>query len=258
MCNLTSNNKAKAAVVSSFPGADKKGWQSSYKPLEKNAPALPTIGEIRASIPAECFHRSYAWSFFYLARDVAMSGAVAFVASQCMSSVPPSDEEGPVAFMLWVLGWSLYIFSMGTVSFGLWVLGHDCGHGSFSPSQTVNDMVGFVVHHIFLFPYFAWQSSHAKHHRRCNHITEGTSHVPSTKERGGLPLYAKIGHKAFATFLVLAHLFVALPFYLLGVESLTNSGSLAQDGTPLNGRMADHFRPYSPLFPPKDAPKIFV
>jgi len=237
-------------------------WRSSYNPLAKDAPELPTKGEIKAVIPKECFERSYVKSMFYLARDCAMAGALAYGTSQVLSTtVPPLDQ--PLAVLGWAVGWAVYGFWMGTILTGPWVLAHECGHGAFSPSQTFNDVVGFIVHQALLVPYFAWQYSHAKHHRRTNHLVDGESHVPSTGKENGLgdnnerlSFYAAwheaMGDGAFAAFQVWTHLAVGWPLYLLGVAS---TGRLGQDGKPLTG-IADHFRPSSPMFPSKISAKI--
>ena len=39
---------------------------------------------------------------------------------------------------------------------GVWVIAHECGHQAFSPSQLVNDTVGFILHTLLLVPYFSW------------------------------------------------------------------------------------------------------
>lgn len=72
-----------------------------------------------------------------------------------------------------LLAWPTYWFYTGLFGTGLWVLAHECGHGGFTASQTVNDIVGFIVHSFLLTPYFSWQSTHAKHHKRTNHLTDG-------------------------------------------------------------------------------------
>ena len=241
-----------------------KVWKSPYNPLDKNAPELPTKGQIKAVIPKECFKRSYFWSMFYLTRDLLIAGAFLYGATQVLSTDLPPLEAGPI--LSWVAGWSFYAFWMGTIMTGPWVLAHECGHGAFSDSQTFNDIIGFVLHQILLVPYFAWQYTHAKHHRRTNHLMDGESHVPSTAEDNGLgehlernSFYAAwheaMGDGAFAAFQIWTHLFVGWPLYLLGLAS---TGKLDRDGNPLDGRIADHFRPNSPMFSPKVAGKILL
>ena len=66
-------------------------WKSPYDPLSKNAPELPTKGEIKASIPKECFERSYIWHVLYLVRDLTISAAFAYATSQVLSTDIPSE-----------------------------------------------------------------------------------------------------------------------------------------------------------------------
>lgn len=238
-------------------------WRSPYNPLDPKAPELPTKGQIKASIPEHCFERSYVWGMVYVLRDTAMSAALVYATSKVLSTEVPSD---PLNIALWALGWSFYAFWQGVILTGHWVLAHECGHGAFSPSQTYNDIVGFVLHQALLVPYFAWQYSHAKHHRRTNHLVDGESHVPSTAEDNGLgknlernSFYAAwheaMGDGAFAAFQIWTHLVVGWPLYLLGLAS---TGKVAYDGKPLDGEVMDHFRPNSPMFPPKFANKILA
>lgn len=248
-----------------YENVDSGVWKSSYNPLDPKAPELPTKGQLKAVIPKHCFNRSYFWSMFYLFRDFAMAGAFVYATSLVLSTDLPSIWE-PVEVAKWVVGWSFYAFWMGTIMTGPWVLAHECGHGAFSPSQTFNDFIGFIVHQFLLVPYFAWQYTHAKHHRRTNHLSDGESHVPSTGEENGLGknnerlsfyavLHEAMGDGAFAVFQVWTHLFIGWPLYLMGLAS---TGKVAQDGTPLDGRIADHFRPSSPMFPEKISGKIFL
>jgi len=239
-------------------------WRSPYNPLDKNAPTLPTKGQIKAVIPKECFERSYFWSMFYLARDCAMAGAFVYGTSQVLSTDLPTAD--PLSILAWVAGWTFYAFWMGTILTGPWVLGHECGHGAFSPSQTFNDVIGFITHQALLVPYFAWQYTHAKHHRRTNHLTDGESHVPSTAKDNGLGVngerhsfyaawHEAMGDGAFAVFQIWSHLCVGWPLYLLGLAS---TGKIGYDGKPLDGAIADHFRPNSPMFNPKVGNKILL
>ena len=242
---------------------DSTVWKTSYNPLDKNAPELPQKGEIKAVIPPECFQRSYFWSFFYLARDLLIASAFVYATSQVLSTDLPSLTD-PLELLKFIAGWSFYAFWMGTIMTGPWVIAHECGHGAFSDSQFVNDIVGFVLHQALLVPYFAWQYTHAKHHRRTNHLTEGESHVPSTAEDNGLVngtqrasfyavMHEAMGDGAFAAFQVWSHLAIGWPLYLLGLAS---TGKVDRDGKPLDGKIMDHFRPSSPMFPAKISAKI--
>lgn len=254
-------------VTSQGPSSDdiSTTWKSQYNPLDPNAPKLPTKGEIKAAIPKECFERSALHSFYFVFRDSAMAAALVYFTSQVLSTDLPSNLLSLDA-LYWFVGWNLYAFWMGTILTGHWVLGHECGHGAFSSSQTLNDIVGFCIHQAQLVPYFAWQYTHAKHHRRTNHLEDGESHVPSTGTENGLgpnqerlSFYAAwheaMGDGAFAVFQLLTHLVIGWPLYLLGMAS---TGRLAQDGTPLDGNFADHFRPNSRMFPSKIRWKILL
>ena len=55
-----------------------------------------------------------------------------------------------------------YWVCQGCILTGLWVLAHECGHGGFSPSDLVNDIVGSICHSFLLVPYWSWKFSHAK------------------------------------------------------------------------------------------------
>lgn len=269
-------------------------WKSGYDPTDKNAPPLPSKGEIKACIPPECFERSYAHSFYFVLRDSALAVGCVYLAlryldiSFCNSLVESFsgmtnldnwknmdfaslvdvkaaiNSISTLDFWLNFVGWNIYAFWMGTVLTGHWVLAHECGHGAFSPSQTVNDIVGFVLHQALLVPYFAWQYTHAKHHRRTNHMEDGESHVPSTGVENGLNeknerlsfyavLHESIGDEAFAVWQVFSHLVIGWPLYLLGLAS---TGRLDVDGQPLKGAVIDHYRPNSKMFPTKLRMKV--
>eukprot|EP00979_Chaetoceros_neogracilis_P008519 scaffold1896_cov256-Chaetoceros_neogracile.AAC.1 len=240
-------------------------WTSPYNPLDPKAPALPSKGQIKAAIPKECFDKSYMHSMWFVLRDSLMAGALVYATNAALSTDAPSkllSLEG----LAWFAGWNFYAFWMGTILTGHWVLAHECGHGAFSPSQTFNDIWGFVMHQALLVPYFAWQFSHAKHHKRTNNLVDGESHVPTTGEENGLingvrvSFYAAwheaMGDGAFAGWQVFSHCVLGWPLYLMGLAS---TGRLANDGTFLGeGEIIDHFRPSSKMFPAKIRAKIIM
>jgi len=241
-------------------------WKSKYKPLDPDAPKVPTKGQVKAIIPDRCFERSGTHSMIYVARDLAMAAGWVFVTNSVLSTDLPSKFFS-LDTIAWFIGWNFYAFWMGTILTGPWVLAHECGHGAFSASQTFNDIVGFILHQALLVPYYAWQYSHAKHHRRTNHLTDGESHVPSTGKENGLGEHDKresfyalwheaMGDGAFAAWQVWTHCFIGWPLYLMGLAS---TGRMGADGTFLaDGEIIDHFRPSSKMFPRKIRMKIFL
>jgi len=239
-------------------------WISPYKPLDPKAPKLPSKGEIKACIPKECFERSYAHSIYFVFRDTCWAVACVYVAYLTLSTAVPTKIFSLDA-LGWFVGWNVYAFWMGTILTGHWVLAHECGHGAFSPSQTFNDIWGFVMHQAVLVPYFAWQYTHAKHHRRTNNTEDGESHVPNTAAEMGLDehnhrhsgyavIHEALGDGPFAMLQIFGHLVVGWPLYLMGLAS---TGRLGTDGKPLeDGEIIDHYRPWSKMFPKKLRLKI--
>jgi omega-6 fatty acid desaturase (delta-12 desaturase) len=203
---------------------------------------------------------------WFVLRDTAMAAACAAIAYNTLSTDLPSNLLS-VESAKWFLGWNLYAFWQGCILTGHWVLAHECGHGAFSPSQTFNDFWGFIMHQALLVPYFAWQYTHAKHHRRTNNIMDGESHVPNVKAEMGLgeknertggyaAIHEAIGDGPFAMFQIFAHLVIGWPLYLMGLAS---TGRLGNDGKVLgDGEIIDHYRPWSKMFPSKIRVKIAV
>jgi fatty acid desaturase len=266
---ITTAEASSAATTASDNNKAATIWRSPYNPLAKNAPELPSKGEIKAIIPKECFRRSYLRSFYAVAQDLTIAAVFVYGTTRVLTTDLPEDLTNPIEVFTWLAGWSIYAFGMGTIMTGLWVLAHECGHGAFSDRQYVNDIVGFVLHQALLVPYFAWQYTHAKHHRRTNHLLDGESHVPQLAGEVGLvgpadqqvrqSVYAAwhevMGDGPYALFQIWLHLTLGWPCYLLGVVS---TGRLKNDGTPLDGAVLDHFRPHSPMFPPKIAYKVLL
>lgn len=148
----------------------------------------------------------------------------------------------------------------------------------------MNGLVGWTFHSILLVPYFSWAFSHAKHHRRTNHLVDGETHIPTTGQEMGLDekhtkpvpasevaktmlhgpqpktaamhywyahalFYEIIGDDAFAILMIVERLFIGFQFYMFGISSCGANGA---DGKPIpKDTFPDHFRPNSRLFPEK-------
>jgi bifunctional Delta-12/omega-3 fatty acid desaturase len=77
----------------------------------------------------------------------------------------------PNAYLGFLLRYVAFPYAAGIAMTGLWVLAHEAGHGAFSTNKKIADTVGFIIHSALMSPYFAWQSSHARHHQFANNIS---------------------------------------------------------------------------------------
>ena len=141
---------------------------------EANLEQSVGVRDLRDAIPSHCFHPSYLTSFSYLARDLLGVAALAVIGIVYIPLI-----ENPYYRML---AWTLYGVTQGLFGTGVWVLAHECGHGGFSPSQRVNDSVGWVLHSALLTPYFSWKSTHRRHHMYANHMEKDHHYVPLTRD----------------------------------------------------------------------------
>jgi len=250
-----SDEELRASETNELTSANAKLTQHEAgkpQPFVRPKEELPNKHEIRASIPKHCFEHSYAHALYDLARDLLIVSTFAAIALSTLRTKELRAVD-------W-LGWAVYSFFQGSAFTGLWVLAHECGHGGFSASKRLNNAVGFVLHSALLVPYYSWQFSHAKHHSRTNHLMDGESHNPDTwedfEDMLGInyhKLHEAIGDDAFAVWQLFAHLVVGWPVYLL---TNATGGRRAQGGKPINGRVLDHFRPNSALFPASWASRI--
>eukprot|EP00469_Lotharella_globosa_P012691 CAMPEP_0167790232 /NCGR_PEP_ID=MMETSP0111_2-20121227/11180_1 /TAXON_ID=91324 /ORGANISM="Lotharella globosa, Strain CCCM811" /LENGTH=394 /DNA_ID=CAMNT_0007682595 /DNA_START=50 /DNA_END=1234 /DNA_ORIENTATION=+ len=233
--------------------APKVTTEQQLKKLAEAEKQLPSKRELEECIPKHCFERNPITSFSYVLRDGVVIGLLGYLAWQ----LPYENMSIPVMLL-----WAAYAFWQGTALTGWWVIAHEAGHGAFSPSQTLNDVVGFVLHTMLLVPYFSWQYSHAKHHSKTNHLLDGETHVPSTKK--GFKLYKKvhnvIGDDAFALLQVVLHLLLGWPMYLLinatGARRL--NPEFGRNVRIPKGEVLDHFRPSSKLFPSSWRFRVFL
>ena len=56
------------------------------------------------------------------------------------------------------------------------------GHGSFSNSKQLNNLVGNIVHSSILVPYHGWRISHRTHHANHGHVENDESWYPTTEK----------------------------------------------------------------------------
>lgn len=144
------------------------------------------------------------------------------------------------------------------------MLGHECGHGAFSPSAKLNDTVGFVLHILLLTPYFAWKSTHRRHHIYANNLTLDHNYVPPQRQEyeSSLMLTSERfedlieDSPIFVLLRIILQQAIGFPWYLLTNIS-ASPGSLVRGHStkPLGN---SHFAPTGSLFRDSEAPLVFI
>lgn len=110
-----------------------------------------TLADIRKAIPKHCFERSLWKSLGYFARDALAIGLFVY-GSTFIDALPVS------MVIKYGILWPFYWFGVSAFGVGVWILSHECGHGSFSEHEKLNDFVGWIGHSFLLIPYFSWQA----------------------------------------------------------------------------------------------------
>ncbi|HEY8696252.1 MAG TPA: fatty acid desaturase [Rhizomicrobium sp.] len=80
-----------------------------------------------------------------------------------------------LALMYWSLGISYWLtlalaFVASALLVRVFIVQHDCGHGSFTGSQEVNDAIGALCGILTLAPYQHWRRQHSQHHANWNNL----------------------------------------------------------------------------------------
>jgi omega-6 fatty acid desaturase (delta-12 desaturase) len=209
-----------------------------------------TVGDIRNAIPPHCFKHSLLKSFGYLFRDLIVVFAVALVAIYLDSKITAIGLHPFANFVVKLAVWLSYWAINGCVMTGLWVIGHECGHGGFSNSAAINNVVGFIVHSALLVPFFSWQISHRRHHSNTGNIDKDEVFVPAVREKfelesldlsGGL-VALKNSISRFVQITIMMTL--GWPLYLL----INATGHKTYP----KGKWVNHFIPTSPIFAEKE------
>jgi omega-6 fatty acid desaturase (delta-12 desaturase) len=106
---------------------------------------------------------------------------------QLVSTIVPLLAS--LALMYWSLSVSYWLtLALAVPTAGLtirtFIIMHDCGHGSFLPSRTWNDIVGWVTGILTTTPYSHWRREHAIHHATSGHLEQrGTGDITTLTVR---------------------------------------------------------------------------
>jgi omega-6 fatty acid desaturase (delta-12 desaturase) len=128
-----------------------------------------------------------------------------------------------VTLVLWAAMWPILWWSLSVsywltlplllpsalLSVRLFILQHDCGHGSFFPSRTANELVGYALGVFTLTPYHLWRREHATHHAGNGNLDQrGTGDIDTLtiREYNALPRWRKFAYRLYRS-----------PFVLFGI-----------------------------------------
>lgn len=147
------------------------------------------------------------------------------------------------------------------------VEGHECGHGSFSPSNFLNNTIGFLTHSALLTPFFSWQSSHRRHHIYANNLAKDHNYVPPQMEQYAAYLKLDSEHLAkldemtedapVATFIrIVLQQLLGWPLYLFNNTTASPGSLYGPQSKSLLGN--SHVSPRSTLFRPEEAHLILA
>jgi omega-6 fatty acid desaturase / acyl-lipid omega-6 desaturase (Delta-12 desaturase) len=224
-----------------------------------------TIKDIRDAIPKHCFERSPLRGFSYIARDIACLATVFYLFhNHVTSETVPST---PLRYTLW----AVYAFVQGLFGTGLWVIAHECGHGAFSPSKTLNSCVGWLLHSALLVPFFSWQISHRKHHKATGHMERDMVFLPRTRAQHASRI-GRLAHElaelteetpAYTFLLLVIQQVFGWPNYLLTNVTGHDFHERQREGRGEGKRNGwgggvNHFDPRSPLYDAKEAKLILL
>ncbi|SCZ91642.1 BZ3500_MvSof-1268-A1-R1_Chr5-1g07576 [Microbotryum saponariae] len=249
----------------------------TYGDFPPFTPPQFTVKDVLGAIPAHCFERSALRSSTYVVADFSMLAVLFYAATHIdiLFGSNGTQLQGAAGVVAKWAAWSVYWVLAGWVMTGIWIIGqftclilccaHECGHQSFSPSKTINNTVGLVLHSFVLVPYHSWRISHAKHHAATGHMTRDEVFVPATKSEK-VTKAAGTGRKVFVENLgaELDELLEDAPAYrlfhlivqqLFGWPAYLFSNASGQNWYP---KGTNHFDPNSLIFDARHRQQVLI
>lgn len=149
------------------------------------------------------------------------------------------------ALSLWTLSlgmwWPALLVALPGAGFlvRIFIIQHDCGHGSYFPSQRANDLLGTLCGILMMTPYYEWRRSHAIHHAGSGNLAArgvGDVYTMTLQEYRGLGFARRLQYRAFRNPLVL---FVIGPIFVFYIIHRI-PGALTHTKGPLKERLNVH------------------
>jgi acyl-lipid omega-6 desaturase (Delta-12 desaturase) len=141
---------------------------------------------------------------------------------------------GPYALLWYLMYRSLAISWWLTVPLAVlagaflvrvFIIFHDCGHGSYFRSRTINDVLGFITGVLTLTPYYHWRWEHAIHHASAGHLDKrgvGDVWTLTVQEYLEASRWKRFAYRLARNPFIL---FVLAPLYLFLIHQRFPSGS---------------------------------
>ena len=101
------------------------------------------------------------------------------------------------------------------------IIQHDCGHGSFLPSQRANDLLGRAISILTLTPYGMWRRIHAKHHATSGNLDRrgyGDINTLTLEEYRASSPWSRLCYRVYRHPLFLFP--IGVPFFFLVLQRL--------------------------------------
>ena len=130
---------------------------------------VPSIIQLKKILPKHCFQSDLKTSYYYVLKDLSIV-IILYASIRLIELQPYSLITMAYIPVYWLL--------QGTMFWALFVLGHDCGHGSFSNYDIVNDITGTFLNTLIFVPFYPWKLTHKHHHKNTGNIDKDEIFYP--------------------------------------------------------------------------------
>lgn len=122
---------------------------------------------------------------------------------QVLSSFGPFVALQALMYALWpVAPWLIPVLAVFAGGFlvRIFIILHDCGHGSFTKNQRLNDIFGIISGVFTLTPYYQWRHGHAIHHATSGDLDRrgiGDVDTLTVREYVALPWWRRLAYRVY-------------------------------------------------------------
>ena len=121
-----------------------------------------SLGDFKAVIPPECLQISPVRAWSGVLENLLVLAVCTWAVQLMLQILHAGAPLWATVLIYAALGPMMVLLALGYV--GLFVIGHDCGHGSFSRTRWVNQVVGHVLTGVSALSFEGWRLGHNFHH----------------------------------------------------------------------------------------------